>query len=43
MDAITRTGTLYGIWYTPTLAHIDKSQYIILIAVFTILVVEIST
>jgi hypothetical protein len=43
MSTITRTGTLYGAWDIPTLAHIDKCQYIILITVFAILVIEIST
>ena len=43
MCTITRTGPLYGVWHIPTSTHIDKSQYIILIAMLTVLIVEIST
>ena len=43
MGTITRTGTFYGVWHIPALAHIDKCQYVILIAVLTVLIIEIST
>lgn len=43
MSTITRAGTLYGVWHIPTFTYFDKSLYVILISVLTVLIVEIST
>ena len=43
MRSVARTRTFDITWYVPTIADINECKNIILIAMFTILVIKIST